>query len=368
MICRKCSQDLQPGWLTCPWCATSVTQTKKKKTRRGNGTGGVYKRGDTWTARVTAGWHIVEGVNVPIRKTKGGFKTKTEALKYIATLQDNPLVPKSGETFEQMYTRWVDFYAPRVKESSMACYKSAFKHFDKVKHRRLVELTVAELQACMDACPRGRSTRDDMRSVCSLVFKFAEANGIDVKNPAQHLYCGGVQKGTREPITMDELERIRRSVGVVPFADMVYALCYLGYRPTELLILKKSDYDPVRRCFRGGIKTEAGKNRIVTISPKIQPIIDELMTHEGEYVFSVYPDKPMSEAYFREHCFKPCMEALGIKGRTPYSCRHTFANLLKAVQGSDTDKAALIGHSDASMTKYYQSADYQSLRAITDKL
>ena len=62
------------------------------------------------------------------------------------------------------------------------------------------------------------------------------------------------------------------------------------------------------------------------------------------------------------------MDALGITDRVPYSCRHTFANLLKNVKGSDTDKAALIGHSDASMTKYYQSPDYDSLRAIIDSL
>lgn len=41
---------------------------------------------------------------------------------------------------------------------------------------------------------------------------------------------------------------------------------------------------------------------------------------------------------------------------------------MKNVAGSDTDKAALMGHADASMTKYYQSADYESLKAITDAI
>ena len=72
----------------------------------------------------------------------------------------------------------------------------------------------------------------------------------------------------------------------------------------------------------------------------------------------------MDDEHFRKYCFTPLMEQLGISGKVPYSCRHTFANLLKNVQGSDTDKAALIGHSDASMTKYYQSADYESLKTI----
>ena len=74
----------------------------------------------------------------------------------------------------------------------------------------------------------------------------------------------------------------------------------------------------------------------------------------------------MTEAVFRNDIFRPLMERLGIQGRTPYSCRHTFSNLMKNVPGSDTDKAALMGHANASMTKYYQSPDYESLKRITD--
>jgi integrase len=314
------------------------------------------------------GWRQVGGKPEPVRRTKGGFKTKTEALKYCQTLLENPYVPKADESFEVIAQRWVAFYEPRVKESTMACYKAALGHFKPILYKKLVSLTVAEIQTCFDACPSGRSTKEDMRTVCSLIYKFAAQNGIDVKNPSSYLYLGTEKKGTREPLSMDELERIRRAVGIVPFAGMIYALCYLGYRPTEMLSLKKSDYDPVQNCFRGGIKTEAGKNRLVTISPKIQHIVDALLAQEGDYVFSLQPDKPITEAYFRDHCFLPAMGALGIEGKTPYSCRHTFANLLKAVRGSDTDKAALIGHADASMTKYYQSADYESLRAITDRI
>lgn len=373
--CRKCAQPLAPTWLACPYCATPIDPPvidppakKKKRPRRSNGTGGVYKRGSTWTARVTVGWRMVDGKPEPLRRTKGGFRTRTEALKYCQTLLENPYAPKPTESFSAIAQRWQAFYEPRIKASTMACYKAALGHFRSIEHRRLSELTVAEIQTCFDACSAGRSTKEDMRTVCSLVFKYAAQNGIEVKNPSQYLYLGTDRKGTRDPLSMDELERIRRAVGIVPFAGMIYALCYLGYRPTELLSLKKSDYDPVQNCFRGGIKTEAGMNRFVTISPKIQPIVDALMAQEGEYVFSIFPDKPMSEAYFRDYCFMPAMEALHIIGKTPYSCRHTFANLLKAVRGSDTDKAALMGHADASQTKEYQSADYESLRAITDRI
>ena len=72
--------------------------------------------------------------------------------------------------------------------------------------------------------------------------------------------------------------------------------------------------------------------------------------------------------YLREKCFDPLMEKLGIEGCVPYSCRHTFANLLKNVRGSNTDKAALMGHADTSMTEYYQEADLESLTEIINKI
>lgn len=63
----------------------------------------------------------------------------------------------------------------------------------------------------------------------------------------------------------------------IPYGEYIVAQCYLGFRPSELLALDIEDYDPRLRSFVGGAKTEAGRNRIVTISPKIQPIIDRLV-------------------------------------------------------------------------------------------
>ena len=63
-----------------------------------------------------------------------------------------------------------------------------------------------------------------------------------------------------------------------------------------------------------------------------------------------------------------CGRHESVSRRILCSCRHTFADLMKNVQGSDTDKAALMGHTSFNMTKYYQSADMKSLKAITDRI
>ena len=52
----------------------------------------------------------------------------------------------------------------------------------------------------------------------------------------------------------------------------------------------------------------------------------------------------------------------------PYSCRHTFSNMLANVAGADKDKAALIGHEDYTTTKkMYQSAEIENLLRITNQ-
>lgn len=378
--CRKCHGQLDAGWIVCPWCATSVAIKKRNVKTRGNGQGTAYKRGNTWTAKVILRYEKIEtedGVikEKAVQKTKGGFKTKTEALAYCNVMKKSPTKVESNESFAQIYDRWRSFYESRIKDTTMACYKAAFKYYKSIQHYKMTTITPEDLQRCIDECPKGRSTKDDMRTICSLVFKYAMQNGIVEMNQAQFLFAGKEKKGKRPPFTTEELETVKKSIGQYAYADYVYFLCYTGFRPNEFLTLKKDAYHEVELngekvpLLIGGFKTEAGTDRIVTISPKIQKILKTQMEKDGEYIFPNIEDGTMmDDEFFRKKCFKPLMEQLGITGKVPYSCRHTFADLLKKVYGSDTDKAELIGHADASMTKYYQSADYASMKGITDAL
>lgn len=339
--------------------------TAKTKSR-GNGQGTVFKRGTTWTACATA-------CNPRRTKSKGGFSTKRDALAALPELRNQllGLVHQSDTiTFAKLYDRWFPYYEPRVSSSTMDGHDAAFKWFASIHGRIFTSITADDLQRCVDACTRGKRTKENMRSLAQQLYKYAGSIQVTDRNFAQYIFCGNDKEGTHEPFDRHQVESIARAAAEgVPYADYVLALIYLGYRPTEFLSLVKSQYDAERKCFIAGIKTEAGRNRIVTVSPKIQSIIDKRMEAPVELVFPWQEDNSqMTDEAFRKRVFAPLMEYLGIAGKVPYSCRHTFANLLKNVTGSDTDKAKLMGHADASMTKYYQSADYDSIRAITDRI
>ncbi len=364
MNCRKCSAELPEKAVFCPACGVKQAAGARKPKRRGNGQGTAVKRGKTYTAICTK---FIAGKRITF--SKGGFATKKEALDYIPNLKPTPCAVAPKITLGELFARWKPYYAPRVGKTTMQGYNAAFRWLQKLHPIPFVSLSTDDWQDCVDACPRGRRTKENIKSLGMALYRYAATLRVVEHNYAQYIWCGSGTTGTRPPVTMEELEIIRQAIGREDYADYVYCMCYTGFRPTAFLSLTKADFDPENGCLSGGIKTRAGKNRIVTISPKIMPIIRRCAESAAPYLFpSLETGQKMSEAEFRNDVFKPLMRRLNIKGRTPYSCRHTFSNLMKNVPGSDTDKAALMGHADASMTKYYQSPDYESLKRITDLL
>ena len=180
------------------------------------------------------------------------------------------------------------------------------------------------------------------------------------------------EHGRRQPFTADEVEKIKNAVGKVLFADYVYCHIYLGYRPHEFITLSLDRYNADERYFTGGAKTQAGKNRIVTISPKIQPIIDRLASQTDGILFLDENAKPMGDKKYRSIFYDVIARAgiqnTGDRKLTPYSCRHTFASMMDKVAGGDNAKLELMGHTDVEMLRHYQHADLENLRKITDFL
>ena len=119
---------------------------------------------------------------------------------------------------------------------------------------------------------------------------------------------------------------------------------------------------------------------VVTVSPKIQPIIDRLTRNKiAGAVFCGKDKKPMSIATYRAMFYaaldgcgieNPVEEQNGVKRRryTPHSCRHTFATMMKRVSGSDKDKLELMGHASTEMLRHYQDVSLEDLRRVTDAI
>ena len=378
MIC-KCGQELQDGWILCPVCGRKTSRPRKK---RGNGQGTITKLpSGKYKLQVTVGYKLDdEGKLHRITRTKT-FDRRSDALAGVKDLKTAP-EKKKAVTFRELYEAMIESH--RAGKSTIDCYRAAFRYLCTIADEPISEIDVDDLQECIDECPHGKRTKENMRAVIGLTYKYGiPRHSIpDNLNLASYLKVDGDPAAHRDAFTDVQIEQIKRACGKVPQADVILIMIYLGFRPSEFLALKKSDVDLDNKYVIGGAKTEAGKQRIVTISPVIFGAVRALCSGEGY----LYPrDKEGLTAWklrdFSEQIFYPTLEAIGIGNPmveiaggklrhkyTPHTCRHTFATLLKRVSGSDKDKQELIGHASAEMLRYYQDVDLTDLRKITDAI
>ena len=83
------------------------------------------------------------------------------------------------------------------------------------------------------------------------------------------------------PYTDEEMEKLWQNINSNPIIDIILIQCYTGWRPKELEIMKISDVDLGLRTMKGGVKTKAGKNRIVPIHSKIYELVRKHYEERG---------------------------------------------------------------------------------------
>lgn len=380
--CRKCSAALPPDALFCHLCGAKQLPDRRTRTRP-NGSGSAYRRGKTWTARVVIGWKTVEKngrtVRRPVWATKGGFLLKRDALAHCQSLtRAGTERPVRVLAFMELYAEWEAAYSDKITHSTLNCYRAARTYFKPLHHVPFAEIDLDALQECLDTCPKGKRTKENMKALASLMYAYALPRRMTDMDYAKYLSTGSGAKEKRPAFSLEQVETIRKSIGTVPWAEEIYCLIYTGFRPGEMFDLTRDDYHPQAGYLIGGIKTAAGRNRPVTLSPKIAEIIRRRAGQADPWLFPREGNQRMTAAYFRDNYFYRALADMGLQplpdkdhpaALVPYSCRHTFSDLLKNIPGADVDKAALMGHADYETTKtLYQSDDLKSKRAITDLL
>lgn len=397
MECRKCGREIPDDAALCCYCGASVKPPMQRKKSRGNGQGSVYQLpGGKYIARKVFFYLGADGKKHRATVSKR-FDKKKDAVAALPTLtRTRPVADAAAEkileqlpvaveqrsktTLDELYELWLPTH--QAGRSTIGNYRAAFAYFKPIHHLPAAEIDIEDLQECIDECTCGKSTRRNMRTVVGLIYKYGIPRRYfpEKLDLSQYLIVKGDEGAGGMGLPDDYLDAIKRAVGSIPGADYLLAHCYLGFRPSELLALSVEAYDAVERAFVGGSKTKAGKDRTVTVSPKIQPIIDRLT--EGRTTGAVFcgeDGRSMSIKQYRA-LFYGVLDALGLENPTyevnglqrhtytPHSCRHTFATLMKRVEGSNKDKLELIGHSSEEMLRYYQDVNLEDLRKITDRI
>lgn len=120
--------------------------------------------------------------------------------------------------------------------------------------------------------------------------------------------------------------------------------------------------------LQGGLKTDAGRDRIVPVHPKIAPYLARRMAEGADTIIS-RDGAAVTSSWYRVTAFPAIAEALGVPEATPHWCRHTFATMLHTAKADPLTVKWLMGHSTKSdITAHYTHETLGALREEILKL
>lgn len=274
-------------------------------------------------------------------------------------------VKKENElTFAQVYEMYYEWKygehaARKLSKQSRDSTNAAYKNCARLHDQVFRDLKLDDLQSCLDECSLKKSSLELISTLLKQMYKFAMPRKLCDENFAQYLTMPDVEDDEHGvPFTDDELKKLWENKED-PTVEMILIMCYSGFRILAYTTMKA---DLEEMYFQGGVKTAAGKNRIVPIHSAIQPLVVKRLKRDGK-LLDEWTDG------FRRRMYRK-LKKLGIEKHTPHDCRHTFSRLCEKYSVRETDRKRMLGHSfGADITNgIYGHRTLEELRAEIEKI
>lgn len=365
MICPRCEKEIPDDAVLCCYCGrTIIRKPISRMHQRGNGTGYAYKRGKTWTVVYTYGWHRDEdGKNHQLRKTKGGFKTKNDALAYYTILK-NGSVQREAPSLTHYWELYRDHEYEKLSDNKKMSYKIAWNKMGAIQHRAVDTLTVEDLRTVVASKAKTYYPAKDMKTVLGHLFDLAGADRWVDKDLPDFIILPELNEKERIPFNEDEQAALwniydkgdRR-------AAIPLIMIYTGMMPGEIQGLKLDMIDiDHQRIVGASIKTKVRRASPIYLPDTIIPVlIDEMQrsTSKKGYVWPHNEDKFYADYY-------AVLEAAKCRRLEPYSCRHTTATALAISEGiaPQTIKKVMRWSTTKMLDKYAHPDDQDAMAAV----
>lgn len=386
--CPECELQVSDKAFSCPHCGYPFQPSKiqqprrKKRMRLPNGFGQITEiknrnLRNRYRAMVTVA-KTPEGKCVSrILKPQGYFPTYNAAYEALLEYHKNPYDLDNRMTVKDLYEKWSEEYFKNIKPASRRTITSAWAYCWQLYDMPARDIRARHIRGVIE---HGSITVNDeirkpsaniksrIKSLFNLMYDYAVEYEIVDKNYSRTFDIGGninkeKSKATRSHISFTDHEMLvlEDNAGKVPYADIVLIQCYMGWRPQELGLLRISNVDLDNWFITGGMKTEAGTDRVVPIHEKIREYVknayNEAVEIDSEYLFNCLDAKTHKTGTILTYDkykvrFNKVVKELNLNPEhRPHDPRKQFVTMCKRNGVDEYAIKRMVGHSIADITE-----------------
>ena len=386
--CPECELPVSDKAITCPHCGYPLKGFSKKPTRGKsrmrlpNGFGQITEiKGKNLRKPFRAMISVGKAKNgrpvCRLLKPQAYFSTYNEAYLALSEYNKNPYDLDSAITVEELYTQWSEKYFETLSsESSKRTVTAAWAYCEPVYHMAVKELRARHIKGVIENII-SPNTKSRTKSLFNLMLDYAVEYEIVDRNYARTFTIDSatiadIKSGVKQHVAFnnEEIVKLWENI-IVPYVDVILIQTYMGWRPQELGLIEISNVDIENWTIKGGMKTEAGKNRIVPVPTFLRELIEDkynyAILNNSRYLISKDGDLFTYDTY--RHRFDDVMKQLGIEGHRPHDPRKTFVTLAKKYNLDEYAIKRIVGHSINDITEaVYTDRDVNWLKEEMAKI
>lgn len=406
--CPECELQVSDKAPACPHCGYPMQPTVKRKPRAKNNKRRRLPNGfgqiseiknrnlrNPFRAMVTVG-KTPDGkpISKPL-KPESYFPTYNDAYAALVEYNKNPYDLEPSITVKELYDKWSEEYFKTLKaEGSIRGVESAWAYCSTVYGMRVMDVRARHIKGCMEegkATVRGKeqhpsaSMKNKIKSLFNLMLDYALEYELVDRNYSRTFNLTEetikeIQTVKQEhiPFSEEEMERLWAHVDDKRFVDVMLIQCYSGWRPQELGLLELENVDLENWTFQGGMKTDAGMDRVVPIHSKIRPLVErkykEALSIGSKYLFNCTDGrsgKPTMMTYQRyQKGFGMVRDELKLNPEhRPHDGRKHFVTAAKKAGVDEYAIKYMVGHKISDITeKVYTQREFEWLKTEIEKI
>lgn len=408
--CPECELQVSDKAVSCPHCgyplqpnsAPRKTIKSNKRKRLPNGFGQIsenksYKLRKPFRALVTVGKKSNGRPIVKPLKPESYFATYNEAYAALVEYNKNPYDLEPDITVAQLYDRWTEEYFKSLKsDSSKRTITSAWAYCSSIYDMRAKDVRARHIKGCMENGTyidrKGKErhptagNKARIKSMFNLMLDYALEYEMVEKNYARTFNVSDdivkeKEKARRGhiPFTDEEMKLLWDNVDKGVYIDVLLIQCYSGWRPQELGLIKVKNVDMNNWTFMGGMKTDAGINRVVPIHTKIRELVkrryDEAISLGSEYLINCTDTKThrsnLKFTYDKyQQRFKKIRDELNLNpDHRAHDGRMQFITMAKKYGVDEYAIKYMVGHAITDITeKVYTQREFKWLKREIEKI